>query len=259
MEVREWAERILTADRLEDKLVCPETISDGVAGPPLIITEPSRPPGMGFQKRLKEEKLPTTTRLSEADNRAICLHRFCGHELLAVEMMAYALLAFPEAPKHFRKGLVNTLKEEQEHVRLYMTRLEEMGVRFGDLPLYRHFWAHVKFFTSPLHYVSTVSLTFEMANLDFAPHYNRVFTQHGDLESAALMERIFKDEISHVSFGYRWLKRFKSPNQSEWDSWAGAQSPLLSPRRARGSCLNVAGRERAGIPDEWIANFRAIR
>ena len=90
---------------------------------------------MGFQFRRREGKLPPFESHRDPNNRAACLHRFAGHELLAVEIMAYALLKFPDAPPHFRKGLAHTLKEEQEHVRLYIKELTRLGIKFGDLPL----------------------------------------------------------------------------------------------------------------------------
>ena len=135
MELREWAIRILSADTLEEKLLCPAVLTDYDPGPPLIFNEPVRPTGMGFHRRTKEEKLPPFQDHKSEDKRAICLHRFAGHELLAVEIMAHALTAFPDAPKAFRKGVAHTLKEEQGHVKMYMTRMEQMGLRFGDLPL----------------------------------------------------------------------------------------------------------------------------
>src|SRR3990167_10812968 len=143
MELREWAIRILSADTLAEKLFCPEILTDDEPGSPLTFNEPVRPIGMEFKKRAKEEKLPPFQDHRSEEKRAICLHRFAGHELLAVEIMAHALLAFPSVSKSFRKGVAHTLKEEQGHVKLYMKRMEEMGIKFGDLPLYRHFWNHV--------------------------------------------------------------------------------------------------------------------
>jgi uncharacterized ferritin-like protein (DUF455 family) len=175
MEIQELCTRILSADTLEEKLLSPVNITDLNPGPAVFWETPSRPIGMEFKKHSRKEKLPKLQEHHDKDKRAICLHRFAGHELLAVEIMAYALLAFPEAPKHFRKGLLNTLKEEQEHVRLYMKRLSDMGVRFGDLPLYKHFWAYTPFLKSPLEYVSVMSLTFEMANLDLHLYMNNPF------------------------------------------------------------------------------------
>ncbi len=251
MELREWAERILSADTLEEKLFCPELLTDDAPGAPLFFNEPVRPAGMGFNRRTKEEKLPPFHDHGREENRAVCLHRFAGHELLAVEIMAHALTAFPNAPKAFRKGVAHTLQEEQGHVRLYINRMEAMGLRFGDLPLYRHFWNHVPDLTSPIRYVSAMSLTFEMANLDFAPLYGKSFTHFGDDQSAALMAQILKDEIHHVSFGWRWLNRLKS-TPDPWDAWTTSLSTKLNPKRAKGFVLHEEPRLLAGIPQDWI-------
>ncbi len=256
MEIREWATRILSADTLEEKLLPPHELTDKDPGPAVFWNEPVRPVGMGFKVHSKKEKLPAFHDHRDKDKRAICLHRFAGHELLAVEIMAHALVAFPDAPSHFRRGVANTLREEQEHVRLYINRLNELGMQFGDLPLYRHFWAYIPYLTSPIRYISVVSLTFEMANLDFAPLYGQSFARVGDKESAALMQRILEDEISHVSFGWNWLKKLKTPDSSEWDAWEECLPPLMTPKRARGFVVNENNRKKAGIPADWIEKLK---
>ncbi|MBI3212082.1 MAG: DUF455 family protein [Simkania negevensis] len=256
MELREWAVRILSGDTLEEKLFAPERLTDLNPGASRVWDLPTRPPGMGLNKRTKEEKLPPFQEHCHPDKRAICLHRFAGHELLAVEIMAYALLRFPEASKSFRMGVAHTLKEEQEHVKLYSARLKDFGIKFGDLPLYRHFWIHTPYLTSPLAYIATLSLTFEMANLDFAPMYGESFAKQGDFQSAALMERIFSDEITHVAFGWRWLKKLKSPALSEWEAWQEARAPLLSPKRAKGFLFHETPRKKSGISEEWLQKLK---
>lgn len=257
MELREWAIQILSADTLDGKLIDPGVCTDHVPGPPLIWAEPTRPQGMGFTRHSKEEKLPPFQEHHNPDNRAICMHRFAGHELLAVEIMAFVLLAFPDAPLNFRKGVAYTLQEEQGHVKLYMKQMERLGIKFGDLPLYRHFWNHTPYIQSPTHYVSMMSLTFEMANLDFAPMYGKSFAHYGDLEAAALMATILKDEITHVKFGWRWLKQFAQGSASEWDLWKETlSSTLLTPKRAKGFVLHEEHRKQAGIPEEWITKLK---
>jgi uncharacterized ferritin-like protein (DUF455 family) len=252
MELRDWAIRILSADTLEEKLLTPDELTDLNPGTPLFFSEPTRPPGMQFRRHTSREKLPAFHEHRHPDKRAACLHRFAGHELLAVEIMAHALLAFPDAPRHFRRGVANTLREEQEHVRLYIQRIEAMGLKFGDLPLYKHFWAHVPHLTCPIRYISVMSLTFEMANLDFAPLYGKSFARAGDEASANLMQRILEDEISHVSFGINWLKKFKQPEQTDWDAWKECLPSLMTPQRAKGFIMHEEPRRKAGVPEEWI-------
>jgi uncharacterized ferritin-like protein (DUF455 family) len=256
LEVRNWCIRILSATTLEEKLFSPTILTDENPGPALYWDTPSRPVGMEFKKKSKEEKLPPFHEHADADKRAACLHRFAGHELLAVEMMAFSLLAFPEAPKHFRKGLCATLKEEQEHVRLYCARLKQMGVEFGDMPLYKHFWAHTPFIRSPLQYVSMMSLTFEQANLDFAPLYCKSFSKQGDTLSAELMQRILDDEIGHVSFGMHWLQKLKTPEESSWDAWRNSLPERLTIKRAKGFLVFEEHRRKAHIPEDWIQKIK---
>lgn len=251
-ELRDWAIRILSADTLDEKLNSPDSLTDHNPGKPLFWDEPTRPRGMELNKRKKSEKLPPLHEHHHPDKRAICLHRFAGHELLAVEIMAYTLLACPDAPPHFRKGLANTLKEEQEHVRLYMREMENHGLSFGDLPLYRHFWAHTPYITCPVTYVSTMCLTLEMANLDFAPIYRTSFAKHGDESAAHLMQRILNDEMDHVAFGYHWLKKFTPAEKTAYDMWCDNLSPLMTPRRARGPHYHAEYRYQAGLDKAYV-------
>lgn len=136
--------------------------------------------------------------------------------------------------------------------------MEELGITLGDLPLYCHFWCHTPHLNSPLSYISVMSLTFEMANLDFAPMYGHSFKRYGDEASAALMKQILKDEISHVAFGWRWLQRFKESKTSDWKAWKEALSPLLTPKRARGFILYEDHRLQAGVSKRWIEELNKL-
>ncbi len=258
MELREWAIQVLSADCLSDKLFSTTTLTDHQPGPPLIWKEPTRPAGLGFNKFTRGQKLPPLHEHGDPEKRAVCLHRFAGHELLAVEIMAFAILAFPDAPKHFRKGVANTLREEQWHVRLYVERLKALGVELSDLPLYRHFWAYTPHMTSPLQYVSLMALTFENANLDFAPLYGDSFAKYGDDLSSALMQQILKDEIKHVAFGWQWLRKNLEPDQDPWETWKASVPPKMPLSRAKsgGTHFFTEHRRSAGIPEEWIINLK---
>jgi uncharacterized ferritin-like protein (DUF455 family) len=144
------------------------------------------------------------------------------------------------------------LLEEQEHVRLYLNELKRLGVSFEDLPHFRYFWAYTPYLTSPIEYVSVMSLTFEMANLDFAPFYGSAFADHGDIDAASLMERILRDEIAHVSFGMHWLNKLKEPGQNSLESWKLALPERITPAKARGKIFQKGPRLAAGIPEEWV-------
>ncbi len=255
MELREFAERILFATTLDEKLAAPENLVDERPGPAIDAPEmPGRPSGLTFKPAGSgRSDFPGLNRLEQETERGRLLHFFANHELLATELMALVLLRFPEAPASFRRGVLQTLREEQEHIRLYLKRMRECGIEFGALPVSGYFWRAVSPMDSPLDFVTGISLTFEQANLDFARHYARAFTTVGDTATAELLDRIYHDEIAHVAHGLKWFRRWKEPGVSDWQAFCQQLRFPLSPQRAKGINLNVEGRRAAGFDPEFIA------
>jgi uncharacterized ferritin-like protein (DUF455 family) len=254
MELCEFAERVLFATTLEDKLQCPAVITDERPGLPIVTPEaPGRPPELHFKTPgTHKADFPSVHRLEQERERGRLLHFFANHELLATELMALVLLRFPDAPPAFRHGVLQTLKDEQEHTQLYLHRMKECGLGFGELPVSGYFWRAVSPMQSPLDYVAGLSLTFEQANLDFARYFGRSFTQVGDADSARLLERIYHDEIGHVAIGLKWFRRWKNPQESDWDAFCRQLKFPLSPQRAKGFVLNIEGRRAAGLDPAFI-------
>ena len=258
MEIRDFAEKVLEANTLEEKLWAPEgRLTDEAPGAARVVAgEPGRPVGLHFAARGERVRLPRGDELEGAEARAVLLHAFANHELLAVELMALALLKFPEAPAAFRRGLVHTMREEQEHTRLYMGRMAEGGLALGDLPVNGFFWKGISGMATPLEYVSHLSLTFEQANLDYARHYGGLFQRIGDRETGDLLERIYRDEIAHVGYGLKWFRRWKDPARGDWEAWQDTMVFPLSPARAKGNApFNREGRVLAGFGEAFIENL----
>ncbi len=198
---------------------------------------------------------PSVHRLEQEHERGRLLHFFANHELLATELMALALLRFPDAPAAFRRGVWQTLKDEQLHTRLYVQRMRDCGIEFGELPVSGYFWRSVSPMESPLDYVAGLCLTFEQANLDFCRYFARGFQAVGDGDTAGLLDRIYRDEIGHVAYGLKWFRRWKNPEQSDWEAFCRQLRFPLSPQRAKGLALNVEGRRAAGLDPEFIAEL----
>jgi uncharacterized ferritin-like protein (DUF455 family) len=184
--------------------------------------------------------------------RARILHALANHELQAAELFAWAILAFPETPSAFRRGLCRILAEEQFHCRLYLERLAEHRVGFGDFPVTGHFWHQIGSVETPLDFVCTMGLTFENANLDFAQEYAAQARLAGDQRTADILERVHADEIGHVAFAWRWLHRLKPRETEAWDAYTGGIAWPLTPGRARGRHFDRHSRECAGMTADFI-------
>jgi uncharacterized ferritin-like protein (DUF455 family) len=253
MQVQEFAESVLFGTSLDAKLRHPESLVDDDPGTGLIApAQPGRPSNLKFRTGPSNSDFPGLGALEDEQRRGKLLHFFANHELLATELMALVLLKFPNAPKAFRAGILQTLKEEQQHTRMYMRRLEQLGVEFGDHSVNGYFWRAISTVETPMDYVSRLSLTFEQANLDYTRFFAGQFEQIGDEATRGLLDRIYHDEIGHVGYGLKWFRKWKDPKLSDWEAFTAQLTLPLSPTRAKGYIFNAEGRLAAGIDQEFI-------
>jgi uncharacterized ferritin-like protein (DUF455 family) len=250
MEVRDFALTIVSTADLGVKLApAPAELTDEEPGPPLRIARPGRPPGLEFQRRIE---VPPIEGMPDPAQRPRILHALANHELQAAELFAWALLACPEAPREFRRGLLKILDDEQRHTRMYIARLEDAGARFGDFPVSGYFWNKIEAIASPLAFVCAMSLTFENANLDHTIDYEDAARRAGDAKTAAVIERVHRDEIEHVRFGWTWLQRFKREDEPAWETFEANLAWPLRPAKGKGRVFHREGREAAGLDAEFI-------
>ena len=265
MNVNEFAEQIVFGKTLEDKLLVPGKLSHGpnLRAPNVAsILTPGRPGGLQMQHDTGSNlKPPSDDCLENEQARGQLLHFLANHELLATELMALVLLKFPDAPHAFRQGVLVTLQEEQEHTRMYIRRMKECGVEFGRYPLSGQFWRIVEPMQSPMDFVSRLSLTFEQANLDYSLHFAKVFRKIGDAETADVLQKIYEDEIGHVHHGLQWFRKWKDPEQTDWEAYQHSLDFPMSPQRARGPRgeFNREGRIQAGLTEDFVNAIEVFR
>ena len=257
MELRELAETVLFGQTLADKLIIPDAtqLRDERPGSPLarIPEFPARPAELAQRGRAE---FPRDFERDEERGRV--LHFFANHELLAMELMALALLRFPDAPAAWRRGIGGTLLEEAEHMRLYQQRMSELGVEFGALPVNGFFWDALKDMRSPLDFVTQMGLTFEQANLDYCVHYREAMRQVGDQATVDVLQRVYEDEIGHVQLGAQWFDEWREPGLDQWDAYQQLLPPPLTAVRARGIGFDVEGRRRAGLEARFIEELAVL-
>ena len=254
MLLSDFCHQLLRSPQLSDKLFFPESLEDdGVPGT-YDFELPQREEAWGFSRHADK---PMKLGFGEPEQAAALLLTLANHELLAIELMALALLRFPQAPRMFRRSLLLTLREEQEHCRLYLKRIDELGGAPQGAPLSRFFWDALRSCTSPRAFAAGMGLTLEQANLDFSLGLARQARAAGDLESAALLDRVRLDEIRHVRLGLAWLKRELPPGADLLAEHAALLSPPLSLARARGDQdFDLEGRRLAGLDEDYITGLR---
>jgi uncharacterized ferritin-like protein (DUF455 family) len=223
----------------------------------------------GFERRLSAPGRPATLRLvargertkgAEAlrrpEERARLLHTFAHHELQAAELFAWAILAFPRAPRAFRAGLLRLCLEELSHLRLYAAHMRTLGLAYGDLPVRDWFWSRVAACRDPLAFVALQGLGLEGANLEHSARFAALFRAAGDEAGAKALELVERDEIGHVAFARYWFERFSGASL-DFQRWELALPPPLTPALFRGTPLNRSARAQAGMDQRFLDALEA--
>jgi uncharacterized ferritin-like protein (DUF455 family) len=263
--LRAFCARILECGDLESKLAAPgELAAEGAdlqVGPPIDVARPMRDPELEMTGG--SPKLPALRALVSRDARATCMARFAHHELMAVELFAWALLRWPEIPDALKRGLVRTLAEEQIHCRLYLGRLEALGHTLGEYDHSDYFWRHSRTIVDSPHgvraFLAAMGLTLEQANLDFTLLYRDAFFEVGDEASARVCQRVHEDEIRHVHLAAHWLERLDEENETMTGAYEAAVPFPLGAHRAKGRRFDARARRRAGLDDEFVEHVRLAR
>lgn len=259
MELRAFAERILLSKSIDEKLrQLDPPATDFEPGPAFRPEVPARPEGLKFAGRKQAPLMPLPKSFRHPEKRALAHHIMANHELLALEVMAFTLCAFPGAPTEFRLGMAQVMADEQRHTRMHIERAAVLGLQFGAVPVNGYFWAKAREFTSVLDYLAGLPLTFEGGNLDHTLEFAEHFEAAGDPRSAALMRVIHRDEIEHVRFGLEWLRRLKPPEQSEWDAYVSHLHWPLKPEKSKGKTFHIEPRRAAGMSEDFLARLASV-
>jgi uncharacterized ferritin-like protein (DUF455 family) len=251
MEINEFARQLLFSDNLTDKLSSPREFTDKISTSPLLGSpKPGRPPEISFKTSKLALKSPTPKTIVDRNVRGAALYTFAHHELQAIELMALALLKFPKAPKGFRLGLANIIKDEQLHFKLYQRAAERTGVAMKDVKAGEFFWKTVEGLSTVAEFIAALSLTFEQANLDFTLYWKSAFEAIDEFETAKSLQRVYDDEVRHVRHGVRWFNNLT--DNGGFEVFKRSLHFPLSVGRAKGPIFDRKGRELAGLSDHFI-------
>ncbi|HEX9535906.1 MAG TPA: ferritin-like domain-containing protein, partial [Stellaceae bacterium] len=170
--------------------------------PPPRPARPERP-----QLRPPKE-MPKRRAFGSPAGRIALLHALAHIELNAIDLAWDIIARFSgEALPHaFFDDWVGVATEEAVHFELLAERLADFGARYGDLPAHDGLWESAAATADDLlARLAVVPLVLEARGLDVTPEMAATLERVGDPESAAVLRRIYCDEIDHVAAGVRWF------------------------------------------------------
>ncbi|HEX3535996.1 MAG TPA: ferritin-like domain-containing protein [Stellaceae bacterium] len=219
----------------------------GTAVPPPRPARPERP------VLLPPRDMPKRRHFGSRTGHIALLHALAHIELNAIDLAWDMVARFggPGMPREFAGDWAEVAAEEAEHFELLAARLEALDVAYGDLPAHDGLWeAAAATAQDLLARLAVVPLVLEARGLDVTPAMIERLGCAGDRDSAAVLERIYRDEIGHVAVGARWFDRLCRD--------AGLDPALTYQHRVRryfrGTLkppFNDAARTAAGFPVGW--------
>lgn len=244
-----WAYAYVMSERLEDKLaLCAQPPIVATDCAPLRLERPGRPPELRVSSA--KTKTPGAGALRDPRRRAALLHTFLHHELQAAELMCWALLAFPDTPAAFLRGLFAICQDEIRHMHMYAAHIAQLGCAVGEFPVRDWFWERAPAAQTPAAFLALMGLGFEAANLDHTRRFAERFRAAGDEAGAQLQETVAREEVPHVAFAAHWFRRFTG--ELSFEHWCAALPAPLSPMVMRGDPIDRAARAQAGIPEPFL-------
>lgn len=188
---KDWFQRRLSLSRRSQHLSMPE-----------IPGRPDRP------ELLPPRMMPKRSARG-AKGRFALLHALAHIELSAVDMTwdLVARFAHLDMPRPFYDDWVQVGLEEAKHFELLLRRLSELGGAYGDLPAHDGLWQAAQATGNDLlARLAIVPLVLEARGLDVGPAMIERLEAAGDLDSAAILRIIYRDEKRHVAFGMKWFR-----------------------------------------------------
>lgn len=217
------------------------------AEPPARPARPDRP------ELRRPGDMPRRKAGGSAGKRIALLHALAHIELNAIDLAwdMLARFASPDLPLEFCDDWVRVGDEEALHLDLLSRRLQALGAAYGDLPAHDGLWsAATETAHDLLARLAVVPLVLEARGLDVTPTMIADLRRIDDEESAAILQRIYDDEIGHVAIGSRWFHAVAAQRGLDpTETWQ-----LLVKQHFRGQLkrpFNRAGRDQARLPVDF--------
>jgi uncharacterized ferritin-like protein (DUF455 family) len=144
--------------------------------------------------------------MSEMARREM-MHRHMTNEMTSVDMAAACVAEFPDAPWELRMELARQAWDEARHVRALHRRLRELGGHKGEFPISTLEWNITCAVDNLPGRIAIQNRTLEAGAMDVMGGLSQSLRSVGDHETADTLDSINTDEVQHVRFSNRWIKR----------------------------------------------------
>lgn len=215
---------------------------------------PDRPAWPATPQLLAPAQMPRRRKGGSERGRIAMIHALAHIEFVAIDLAVDLVGRFGGGfPRAFVDDWLGVAADEAMHFALLDRRLRALGSHYGALPAHAGLWEAAEATADDaLARLAIVPMVLEARGLDVTPATVARFRSVGDESSARILDRIYADEIRHVSVGTRWFEWLCDERRVE----PQATWQTLVKSRFRGSLkapFNDSARRNAGLTQEYYA------
>lgn len=224
------------------------------------VAMPERPARPSLPELLPASHMPKRGKGGSERGRIAMLHALAHIEFAAIDLAFDLAGRFGAGfPPEFVSDWLGVGADEAMHFALLDRRLRSLGSFYGALPAHDGLWEAAEATADdPLARLAVVPMVLEARGLDVTPATVERFEAAGDARSAAILSRIYRDEIRHVAAGTKWFKIGCEARRiepvSHWQRLVG-----LHFRGAVKPPFNDSARLEAGLSRDFYAGLAVER
>lgn len=171
-----------------------------------VFNAPDNIPGYPNKPDLVSPKDVARRNMRTTEGRAVMIHALAHIEFNAINLALDAIWRFANMPEQYYGDWLKVAAEEAYHFTLLNEHLVKLGYVYGDFPAHNSLWEMATRTTDDiLARIALVPRTMEARGLDASPALRSKVAQVGDMEAAAILDIILRDEIGHVAIGNHWF------------------------------------------------------
>jgi uncharacterized ferritin-like protein (DUF455 family) len=172
------------------------------------VAMPARPARPAAPLLLPPNRMPKRGKAGSERSRIAMLHALAHIEYGAIDLAFDMAGRFGAGlPRAFIDDWIGVGADEAMHFALLDRRLRALGSHYGALPAHDGLWEAADATAHDLlARLAVVPMVLEARGLDVTPALTAAFERAGDARSAAILRRIYRDEIRHVAAGARWFE-----------------------------------------------------
>lgn len=208
---------------------------------------------------LDPREMPRRGTGTSIPRRIALIHALAHIEFVAIDLAFDMIGRFgSQFPREFTDDWMRVGADEAMHFVLLDRRLRALDSSYGALPAHDGLWDAAKqtaYDASAR--LAIVPMVLEARGLDITLQTVERFRRQGDLMTAKVLNRIFHDEINHVSFGTKWFEfaceRINLPPHAHWRQLVKThfKGGLKPP-------FNDSARRAAGLTHEYYSGIELL-